>query len=131
MFGFLRLVMTLLICILVIGYFRDWFSFKQVAPDPQSNNMNINVSVDKKKIGSDFQTAEQKVAKDIQGFNNQSGNTPAAPAGRQLPMPRLNLGPITVQPSGQPAGSPNGQPTGQPEFQFSVPLGVPPAGEGR
>jgi hypothetical protein len=56
----------------------------------------------------------------------------------QPPAPAWSVGPFSVQPPGQPEGPPSGQPVGPPKFelqtqgfQFSVPLGAPPAGEGR
>ncbi|MEI8372418.1 MAG: hypothetical protein WCJ35_06230 [Planctomycetota bacterium] len=161
MFGMLRMAFTLLICILIVGFYLGWFSFSQSPSDPQSNKVNVNVSVDKNKVGSDLQKFEQNVAKRIQGINNQpQANTPAPPLGQQSVAPGLNFGPISVQPTGQPVGPPSGQPagpawsvgpfsvqpagppSGQPagppqirlqtqDYQFSVPLGAPLPGEGR
>jgi hypothetical protein len=156
MFNMLRAAFTLLICVLIVGLYLGWFSFKESAPDPQSNDVNVNVSVNKQKIGNDLQKLEQNVAKRIQDMNNQpQGSGAAVPAGRQPPAPGLSFPPITVQPSGfntppndgqlgpqnwpvgpaqapgPPGGQPNGQPAGPPSFQFTVPLGAPPPGEGR
>jgi hypothetical protein len=141
MFSLLRAAFTLLICVLVVGFFLGWFSFSRSAPDPQTNKVNINVSLDKNKVGTDLQRLEQKVSKGIQDFNapqpgnNQPGANP--PAGQANTMPRLNFGPMTVQPSGQsPSGPipPSGQPQLQlqtPDYQFTLPLTSPPPGEGR
>ncbi len=120
MFSMLRLAMTLLICILAVGFYLGWFSFSRPAPDPRSDKVNINVSVDKDKVRSDLQTAEQTLAKRIQGINNQPpGTARTPPTGQQSATPRLNFGPISVQPSG-PA---NGQPAapGLSLGPFSVP----------
>ena len=76
MFSLLRAAFTLLACVLVVGYFLGWFSFSRSAPDPQTNKMNINVSVDKSKVGSDLQRLEQKVSKGIQDLQAPSGNNP-------------------------------------------------------
>jgi hypothetical protein len=157
MFGLLRAAFTLLICVLVVGFFLGWFTFSRSAPDPQSNKVNINVSVDKTKVGSDLQSLEQKVSKGIQDFNSQPP-APAAPNGQASSPPRLSLGPLTLQPSGQPDTQPNNpqsgipslslgpltlQPSGQapaaqpqlrlqtPDYQFTLPLSSPPPGEGR
>ena len=111
MFGMLRLVFTVLICVLIIGFYLGWFSFHRGQPDPQSNKVDINVSVDEKKMGTDLQTLEHNVAKRIQDINNQPpGNGQAPPSGQQPVAPRLNFGPISLQPSGQPVPSTNGQP---------------------
>ncbi|MGO9114493.1 MAG: hypothetical protein ACLP9L_35195 [Thermoguttaceae bacterium] len=165
MFGMLRLAFTLFICILAVGFYLGWFTFHQLPADPKSNNVDINVSVDKGKMGSDLQTFERKVAKRIQDINNQpQGNTQSPPSGQQPVAPRLSFGPISVQPSGQGMQSTNGQPAAQSwsagpysvqppsqpvgpskgqlmdppqlrlqtqDYQFSVPLGPPPPGEGR
>jgi hypothetical protein len=99
MFGLLRLAFTLLICLLIVGLYLGWFSFTKAAPDPQTNKVNINVSVDKKKMGSDLKTFEQNVSKRIQDMNPPSPNGTAPPSG-QLPLaPGLNLGPVSVEPS--------------------------------
>jgi hypothetical protein len=161
MFGMLRMAFTLLICILAVGFYLGWFSFTKAPPDPQSDKVNINVSVDKQKMGADLQTFEQKMANRIQQFNNQpQPNGQPAPLGQQSTAPKLNFGPISVQPSGQPGQTTSGptsssgwsvgpfsvqptapatsQPGGLPQlkletqdYQFNVPLGAPPPGEGR
>ena len=139
MFGMLRWAFTLLICVLIVGLYLGWFSLHQSPPDPQTNKVDINVSVDKKKMGSDLRTFEQKVTKEIQDIDSQPrGSGQAPPSGSNPLAPRLNIGPISVQPSGQPAGSPNNQPSGQPQmrlqtqgFDFTVPVVTPPPGEGR
>jgi hypothetical protein len=163
MFGMLRTIFTLLICILIVGFFLGWFTPKTTR-DPVTNQENISISVDKKKMDSDLQTIEHKVAERIQNINNQpQGNTPTQPSGRQPAAPGMSFGPINIQPSGQgvqpggdqPASVPwpigptamqpsgpmepsNGQPASQPQirlqtpdFQFTVPLGPPPPGDGR
>jgi hypothetical protein len=148
MFSLLRAAFTLLICVLVIGFFLGWFTFSRSAPDPQTNKVNISVSVDKNKLGADLQKLEQKVSKGIQDFNtpqpaNPLGGNPAGnypPQGQANTMPRLSLGPLTIQPSGQaPAGQLplSGQPQFQyqtPDYQFTLPLTSPAPtvpGEGR
>lgn len=151
MFALLRLAMTLLICILAIGFYLGWFTWGRPVPDPQSGRVNINVSVDKNKVRSDLQRAEQTLSQRIQEINappKDSGNTQLS--SQQRPAPRMNFRPTSVQPSGQPAApawpagpfsaqppsSPAAPPSDQPaspsqDYQFTVPLGVPPPGDGR
>ena len=101
MFGLLRLAMTLLICILAIGFYLGWFSFSKAPPDPRSNKVNINVSVDENKVRSDLQNAERNLSQRIQEINTQpKGSGNLLPSGQQPTVPRLNFGPISVQPSG-------------------------------
>ena len=66
MFSLLRAAMTLLICVLIVGFYLGWFTFSRPTPDPRSNKVNINVSVDKSKVRSDLQSAEQTLAKRLQ-----------------------------------------------------------------
>ena len=69
MFGMLRMAFTLLICVLIVGFYLGWFSFTKSAPDPQSNRVNVNVSVDQQKMGADLHRFEQNVAKRIEDIN--------------------------------------------------------------
>jgi len=156
MFGLLRAAFTILICVPIGGFFLRWFNNNRSPTDPQSNKVNISVSVDKSKMGSDLQSVEQKVSKGIQDFNNPPpGNNP--PTGQPGNAPRLSLGPLSIQPSGngaQPAAGQSGipsmslgpitlQPSEQapaaqpqirlqtPDYQFTLPLTAPPQAEGR
>jgi hypothetical protein len=157
MFGMLRAAFTLLICLLIVGFYLGWFSFTKSAPDPKSDKLNVNVSVDKQKMGNDLKKLGQNVVQRIEDINSQPQGSAARPtAPNSGAAPGLNIGPITVQPSNSPgqanqpawsvgpfsvqapsspAAPPNGQPGSMapiPEFQFSVPLGAPPPpGEGR
>ena len=132
MFGLLRAAFTLLICILVIGLFLGWFTFSRPAPDPQSNKVNISVSVDKTKMGSDLQNLEQKVSKGIQDFNNQppGANPPGTnpPAQQTNNPPRFSLGPIVLQPSGQPGSQQFGPQTSPPGLSLGPITLEPPRG---
>ena len=110
MFSMLRGAFTLLICIVCVGFYLGWLSFHRVPSDPQSNKMDINVSVDKTKVESDLQKAERNLAKRIQDINSQPQGNAQTPQPGQRPMaPALNLGPISIQPAGQ---STNSQPAG-------------------
>ena len=147
MFGMLRSAFTLLICILLVGIYLGWFTFHRAPADPKSNNVDINVSVDKQKMGADLQTLEQKVAKRIQDMNSpppnapppqRTGQPPSAPRlnfgplsvqsngqGAQSPYeqnaaPSLSVGPISIQPSSQPSGRPNGQSLDQPQLRLQT-----------
>ena len=86
MFGMLRWRFTLLICILAVGFYLGWFTFNQLPPDPKSNKVNINVSVDKNKVRSDLQKAERNLAKRIGDINNQ-------PQGKAQPRLRASRQP--------------------------------------
>jgi hypothetical protein len=147
MFNLLRTVFTLLICVLVVGYFLGWFTFKRSPTDSQT----INVSVHKEKMGGDLQRLEQKVDSSIKELKDTPPNTnPSAP--QQNTSPRLSFGPITVQPTvrfdGQPSGTqpsmpgmsygpppasppPMTPPTQDYQYTPAPPISMPPPGEGR
>jgi len=68
MFSLGRWLLFLLLCLVGIGLCRGWFSFSKSSRDPQSDQVNINVSVDTAKVKADAQKAEQfteKVAQRI------------------------------------------------------------------
>jgi hypothetical protein len=54
-----RRLVALLLCLAVIGLFRGWFSFSSPSRDPQSEQVNISVSVDTAKVKADAQKAGQ------------------------------------------------------------------------
>ena len=136
MFNLLRTAMTLLICVLIVGFYLGWFSFSRSAPDPRSDKVNINVTVDKTKVRSDLQSAEQTISKRLKDMNSPSqpgGTTP--PPGQQPGPPRLNLGPVSVEPNFQ-FGTPSNtqpryqpQPPPPPDYPNTAPLVLPPTGE--
>jgi hypothetical protein len=124
MFGLLRAAFTLLICVLVVGFFLGWFRFNRTPADPQSNNVNINVSVDRTKMGNDLQRLEQKVSKGIQDFNNQPPG-PGAPNNPTNSQPRLSLGPVSFEPAGQFNNQPTSLQSGVPSLSLG-PITVQP-----
>jgi hypothetical protein len=127
MFGFLRLAFTLLICVLVVGFFLGWFTFSRAPADPKTNNVNISVSVDKQKMGTDLQRLEQKVSQRLQNLNNSPpGANP--PAGQTSNMPRLSLGPLSMQPTAQADGQPGGSQPSIPALSLG-PLTLQPSGQ--
>ncbi len=139
MFSMLRMAMTLLICVLAIGFYLGWFTFSRSAPDPRSDKVNINVSVDQKKVRADIQSAEQTLSRRMQEIKTSppgNGDTPGA--NQQSMAPRLSFGPASYQPAGPIGGVSNG-PTGYqppsprqtPDYQYTAPLALPPPGEGR
>ena len=139
MFSMLRMAMTLLICVLAIGFYLGWFTFSRSAVDPRSDKVNINVSVDQKKVRADIQSAEQTLSKRMQDIKSPppaSGDLSGA--NQQPTAPRLNFGPIQYQPvapSGgavnAPTGYPPQPPVQTPDYQYTAPLTLPPPGEGR
>jgi hypothetical protein len=58
--GVLALCVLLVIAIVVVGYYRDWFT---VASTNDDQKTNIQVTVDKEKIKEDEQRAKEKIQK--------------------------------------------------------------------
>jgi hypothetical protein len=58
-----KLLIGLVICLVVIGLFRGWFSFSRTSSDQQK--AEIKVSVDKVKIREDVKKAEKKVVEKV------------------------------------------------------------------
>ena len=152
MFGLLRLAFLLLICFAGIGWYRGWFSLNQSVPDPQTNRVNVNVSLDKSKIRADLAKAEQNLAKrlqesqtavqgqaqqlqpqgqwpvTIQSQGQYSGAAPNPNGG-----PGLSIGPVSIQTPAPAAGQtysfgpisvqPQAAPPAQQDYQYSAPYG--------
>ncbi len=75
MFSLIRWLFGLLLCLVLIGLFRGWFSFSSVGGDPTNEQVNVNVSVDTAKVKTDAQKAGQlaeKVARRIKERRDDS-----------------------------------------------------------
>jgi len=71
----MRLVSKLLVaaffCLIIVGYFRGWYSFSKSIPDPESNKVNIDVSVDRNKMRSDIKEAKEKVQEEVKEIKDK------------------------------------------------------------
>lgn len=65
MFFLLRWAFVLVLCLGGIGLYRGWFSFNNAGHDPQSDRVNINLSVDENKMQADLKTAEERLAQKV------------------------------------------------------------------
>jgi uncharacterized lipoprotein YehR (DUF1307 family) len=54
----LALCVVLVIAVIILGYFRDWFSFTSTSDD---RKVKINVTVDKDKVKEDEERAKEKI----------------------------------------------------------------------
>lgn len=75
MFSLIRWLFALLLCLVVIGLFRGWFSFSRADGDPTNEQVNVNVSVDTAKVKTDAQRAghlAEKVARRIKERRDDS-----------------------------------------------------------
>jgi hypothetical protein len=61
----IKLLFVLVICFVGIGIYQGWFNWSSPNSDPDSNKVNVNVSMDKDKMKSDIKKAEGKVKEEI------------------------------------------------------------------
>ena len=55
-------LVMLAILVVGVGFYRGWFALSKAAPEPGSNEVNINLATDPDKIKQDVQTAKDKAA---------------------------------------------------------------------
>jgi hypothetical protein len=70
MFSSIWKLIVLAICLVGIGIYRGWFTFSNPTRDPAADSVNINVSVNSRKIDADAQKVEQRVSRQWQEFEN-------------------------------------------------------------
>ena len=62
----LKGMVILVIGLVVVGFWQDWFSVSRSPnADPDSHKANINVSVDKDKMKSDIKKAKEVVKEEV------------------------------------------------------------------
>lgn len=87
MFSLPQRLFTLCLLLIVIGLFRGWFTFS--SPDKQGDKVNINVSVDTKRVEADAQKLKEagaRVAQRIKERQEQAatpGQEPTATQGNE------------------------------------------------
>lgn len=62
MFSLFRFLFVVLLCVVGVGLYRGWFSFSSAGRDPQDQHVDIRVSVDTNKLGSDAAKVKQRLA---------------------------------------------------------------------
>ena len=67
----IKLSVVLLICVVGIGFYRDWFSLSSSKPDAERDKVNVSVSVDKDKMKADVREAKQKVKEEIKDLEGK------------------------------------------------------------
>jgi plastocyanin domain-containing protein len=66
--SWIKVLAVLLIGLVVIGFFRGWFSVSSPPPqktDAEGDKVNVTVTVDKAKVKSDVRKVERKVKEEI------------------------------------------------------------------
>ena len=70
------ILVILLICIAGVGFYRSWFVVSSPGPNPESNEVNINLSVDPDKVKADVETVKEK-ATGLSGNETEEAKEPA------------------------------------------------------
>lgn len=86
-----RFLAVFVVCFLGIGFHQGWFSLSRSEAEPNSGKMNVNLSVDKVKMKSDLQKAEQRIEKRIEQFENRK-KTDKDPKAQQSAVPENSIG---------------------------------------
>ena len=71
------LLLILLICVAVAGFYRGWFTLTTRSPDAGSNKVNVNLSVDPDKMKEDAEAVKKKtseLAGSVTGKANESAD---------------------------------------------------------
>lgn len=65
MFSLVRFLFFLAVCLVGIGLYRGWFSMSTPSRDPQSDKVNISVSIDAGKVKADAEKVREKIAEKV------------------------------------------------------------------
>ncbi len=84
--GFLAFLALVVIVVLGLGYYLDWFKFSSQSSD---GSMNINTQVDKNKIKGDVEQAKQKIQKGAEDLKERV-NPGTEPTKDKNPPPPQN-----------------------------------------
>ncbi len=56
----ISLLLVLLVGVAAVGFYRGWFTLSSHRPDAGSNNVNINLTVDRDKMQEDAEAVQVK-----------------------------------------------------------------------
>jgi hypothetical protein len=65
MFSLLRSLFVLALCLVGVGIYRGWFSMGSTTRDPQTNKVNISISVDADKVKADTARVKAKIKEEV------------------------------------------------------------------
>lgn len=65
MFSRIRWLCAIAVCLCLFGVYRGWMSFTNPTRDPQSEKLNISVSVDTKMLRDDVQKVKARVSEKV------------------------------------------------------------------
>jgi hypothetical protein len=71
----IKLVIVAAICVGGIGWWRGWFTVSKQNPSPDGNTVDMNLSVDKRKIKSDVREVKKKIKEEIRELEGKVKGT--------------------------------------------------------
>ncbi len=72
LFAFLIVVV---ICVVVVGFYRSWFTVSSPSTNAESHQVNVSVTVDPDKVKADAETVKEKAA-ELTGQAAEEANEP-------------------------------------------------------
>jgi hypothetical protein len=75
----ISLLLVLLVGVAAVGFYRGWFTLSSRSPDAGSNNVNINLKVDRDKMQEDAEAVKNK-ATELTGKVTAGAKEPNAQA---------------------------------------------------
>jgi hypothetical protein len=71
-------LLVLIVCVIAFGFYRGWFALSRRGPDATTNQVNVNLTVDRDKMQADSELVQKK-AMDFTGKPAEGANELAAP----------------------------------------------------
>jgi hypothetical protein len=72
-------LLILLVCVVAFGFYRGWFALSRRGPDATTNQVNVNLTVDRDKMHSDADLVQKK-ATELTGKPASGASELAVPA---------------------------------------------------
>jgi hypothetical protein len=76
-------LVVLVLCIVGIGFYRNWFTVTSPSLDTESHKVNVSLTVDPDKVKADAETVKEKAA-ELTGQAAGGANEPVDQAGDKL-----------------------------------------------
>jgi hypothetical protein len=90
----ISLLLVLLVGVVAVGFYRGWFTLSSHRPDAGSDNVNINLKVDRDKMQEDAELLKNK-ATELRTHNKTSCSTPGL-HGPHISRERLTISTVLL-----------------------------------
>ena len=74
----ITVLLVLLVGVVALGFYRGWFALSSRSPDAGSNQVNVNLTLDRDKMQEDADMVQKK-ATELSGKATGGAQEPAAP----------------------------------------------------